>query len=1250
MKSESKVKGFNIGQAKPGRVTLKKLEEEHKKKEEEEQTKQVFKEFVATFEGTSKTRTWVKGGVVSTGSDGTSVDASSAGRLYKPVSKFDEKSSRSETIKAEPKVVTDKPEKPSLGKRRGQEQKKSKLEQFKEELKLIQQQREQRHALRQGRNSPPMGHSELDLSDVGGRGRDYRSSSAFNQYNSAAGNSPSSGFYGRRGMRDRRDDYPYDFDGDRTTTNLFLGNLNPKMTEQQLCEAFGRYGPLASVKIMWPRTEEERSRGRNCGFVAFMNRQDGERALDNIRGKELLGFEMKLGWGKSVPIPLYPIYIPPTLLELVKPPPPSGLPFNAQPREWLKSVRRAIKERAKMVADGTETSVPPGPDRKPFDINQMTSEELKEVLKDAVVKVVIPSDRSILALIHRMIEFVVLEGPQFEAAIMHREQNNPQFKFLFDYQSSEHTYYRWKLWSILHGESVNNWRTEEFRMFEGGPLWRPPPMNLFSGGMPEDLVEEDDYPYAPGYVPPPQARRGRDSDGMYDDSHAEASAVSRRCGLTEAQRGRFTQMLSDLEPSRGSIGDVMVWCLEHADSAADITDCIIESFSLALTATQQEAATEDREKSGSKAFSDETKSTVTGTENSDGPHGLSITKLVARLFLVSDILYNSSAKVPNASYFRKCFEEHLPDLFKLLHSEYENVEGKLKAEQLKQKVMVCFRAWEDWAVYPNEYLIKLQNIFLGLVTEIEDEAELAGVPLESNVIQASVIEDPNVRKLTTIDPDVEVLGGQPLVQYDGDPLDVDGSPISREEEQSPPRERPVASLTGTESDRKSSKPTESKATPNRLFVPSKWETVDPEVVESEAVTTTNKWELLVDSTSQDSGEKNLAAEKPRDVGRWASADDDELDGQPLNAFGGLVAYDDEDGASPVPSEPETPITPKSTSVKAITPKTTAPSTPVATTQATVVSAPSAISEERRAQLREVELKVLKYQDELEGSRKGDSSITDEAINRQIQRYRERLLERLKEDERTSPSSNKGGKTSDSKGKSSSKSSKYRRDRSSTTRSPAKHSGTKSHHSMNRDRSFSPAVHRDSRDRSPPRSFRDRARRVASPGSTYGTEADAYDSPSSNPRPLPEDLNDLSTYDVLSYSGADHRRQRSVGWESDNDVDRCAVSSDVSEHRAYNYYARRGLNEELEEGEATDEEDSGSAFNVSTHSHRSKRKYYSREVDRESPSPGNTTKRHRSRSPAVSPSPLRHSHRSRTPSPSRRRSLATDAVNSRQKRR
>ena len=49
-----------------------------------------------------------------------------------------------------------------------------------------------------------------------------------------------------------------------------------------------------------------------------------------------MGYEMKLGWGKGVPIPPHPIYIPPEMQENNKPPPPSGLPFNAQPEKKSK--------------------------------------------------------------------------------------------------------------------------------------------------------------------------------------------------------------------------------------------------------------------------------------------------------------------------------------------------------------------------------------------------------------------------------------------------------------------------------------------------------------------------------------------------------------------------------------------------------------------------------------------------------------------------------------------------------------------------------------------------------------------------------------------------------------------------------------------------------------------------------------------------------------------------------------------------
>ncbi|PIO27077.1 hypothetical protein AB205_0057140 [Aquarana catesbeiana] len=94
-----------------------------------------------------------------------------------------------------------------------------------------------------------------------------------------------------------------------------------------------------------------------------------------------------------------------------------------------------------------------------------------------------------------MIEFVVREGPMFEAMIMNREINNPMFRFLFENQTPAHVYYRWKLYSILQGDSPTKWRTEDFRMFKNGSFWRPPPLNPYLHGMaeeqePEPFIEE----------------------------------------------------------------------------------------------------------------------------------------------------------------------------------------------------------------------------------------------------------------------------------------------------------------------------------------------------------------------------------------------------------------------------------------------------------------------------------------------------------------------------------------------------------------------------------------------------------------------------------------------------------------------------------------------------------------------------------------------------------------------------------------
>lgn len=131
----------------------------------------------------------------------------------------------------------------------------------------------------------------------------------------------------------------YDIGGDGTTTNLFVSGLAASVDEHALKLLFGRYGPIASVKVMWPRQDEEaRSRGRLSGFVAFMTRRSAEQALEHLNGCMLHDCELRLGWGKAVPLPATPVWPldgasqPPWLTEPAAPQAPTS---SAAPTERL---------------------------------------------------------------------------------------------------------------------------------------------------------------------------------------------------------------------------------------------------------------------------------------------------------------------------------------------------------------------------------------------------------------------------------------------------------------------------------------------------------------------------------------------------------------------------------------------------------------------------------------------------------------------------------------------------------------------------------------------------------------------------------------------------------------------------------------------------------------------------------------------------------------------------------------------------
>jgi len=45
---------------------------------------------------------------------------------------------------------------------------------------------------------------------------------------------------------------------------------------------------------------------------------------------------------------------------------------------------------------------------------------------------------------------------------------------------------------------------------------------------------------------------------------------------------------------------------------------------------------------------------------------------------------------------------------------YKSLDSQSQADGFKHRIMQIFRAWEDWDIYPKEFLFRCQNTFLGL--------------------------------------------------------------------------------------------------------------------------------------------------------------------------------------------------------------------------------------------------------------------------------------------------------------------------------------------------------------------------------------------------------------------------------------------------------------------------------------------------------------------------------------------------------
>lgn len=647
--SQGKLATFAVGQQKKSRFQRAKEEKEERKKKEAEEAAEVYESFVASFEAEGS-KTFVRGEGVNDKHAGTSENVNAIGKTYQmnPT-----KRSRMQEEGASSHFSMDASSRPFPSSHPSSQsastaKKMTNMAQMLEEMKERDMERtSSKHESGRARSSS----------------RDFTVEDPF------------------------QEDMPRDFGGsfptgDPHTTNLYVGNLSPTTSEDMLCETFGQFGPINSCKIMWPRSEEERSRGRNCGFVSFVRRADAEDALAELNDYILEGHRLTVGWGKAVKILPTPRYVHPSS------PPAERIVDKKRPREW-------------------DSSEAPHADEKKCD--------------DKIV-VALPQCPEQRRIIDTVAQFVAEEGDAFEQALLQRESSNPQFSFLLPENNRQcpsalRTYYRWRVVAYLNGDGHEQWRESPFQLMQNGPLWFPP-KSARSNGYGDASSSSNRQSIGDTRDPSSRVRsrsRSRSRERPEPVRQRKDPERSKYAGMTGAQIERakakdhtrsrlsqrkfdhFQQLLDSLTLQRESIKDAMGFALDHTESAEDVVHILIQSIL-------------------SKQASPPLK--------------------IARLYLLSDILHNSGAAVKNASLFRSHIQASLPTLFDQLNDwKRGHLKGRMSLSQFEDRVLRVLAIWADWTIFPATYLVGLEALLFRSdadVDRIKDGCEGCSNPLEDD--------------------------------------------------------------------------------------------------------------------------------------------------------------------------------------------------------------------------------------------------------------------------------------------------------------------------------------------------------------------------------------------------------------------------------------------------------------------------------------------------------------------------------------
>ena len=78
--------------------------------------------------------------------------------------------------------------------------------------------------------------------------------------------------------------------------NIYVGNLSPEVTDDDLRQAFEAFGQVTSAKVVKDRFTTE---PRGFGFVEMPSSQEAKTAMDSLNGTELKGKNILVNEARS---------------------------------------------------------------------------------------------------------------------------------------------------------------------------------------------------------------------------------------------------------------------------------------------------------------------------------------------------------------------------------------------------------------------------------------------------------------------------------------------------------------------------------------------------------------------------------------------------------------------------------------------------------------------------------------------------------------------------------------------------------------------------------------------------------------------------------------------------------------------------------------------------------------------------------------------------------------------------------------